>query len=568
MPEIREFPFRIGADPEFNIQMYEYQVHASKLLQKLFHGGEHQLQGSGYKIGDAGNLGWDGHDATAEIRPNPSNSPQQVVDNIGKMFKAIADKTKLFKLSTLSDKSSVGGHVHLELPVAFQNDSKLSVIHKKMGSFFIPLMLGENHINIRLRNKQSYGYLTDYRKEGRADGSVTYEFRAPTAEWLTTPKIALATLAYLATVYNEIINHPASITAMKNIIFRSDKQGKALQELATSNFALLMEVVGDKIKKNIKKFEFYEAYKEEINYILDAKQVLKDKEKCDYDIMRGWELVNKKEPSKKDLLSKTKTNAIMSKMDADAILNLVNVQFNEDMNVAVFANALKQRIVAFNWVPKHNFFLFGMRKGIKDIIAINKKQEIIKGAEQLKTAEDQDVIRLLYSKMSQKLYSRIDISKVQQKNHQESQVLIGLPYEMRSKGDVRKFLETIIDIEKGRNINPVLITKLEVTENPKEQKEAEPTPLENQLNELLGDGRDSERTEGNLHDIMYQDQAEEGSLEEGVDCGADDPFRAAGISVRMRAGNIRGTVTQAARPAPTPAPQPDFDDDDDCDDDD
>ena len=36
----------------------------------------------------------------------------------------------------------------------------------------------------------------------------TYEFRP--SEWMTTPKIALATLSYLAVVYHEIINKPRS----------------------------------------------------------------------------------------------------------------------------------------------------------------------------------------------------------------------------------------------------------------------------------------------------------------------------------------------------------------------
>ena len=55
-------------------------------------------------------------------------------------------------------------------------------------------MISENKTNLNLRIKQHYGELNDFRidkhfnyKDG-TDG-FTFEFRCPSAEWLTTPKI-------------------------------------------------------------------------------------------------------------------------------------------------------------------------------------------------------------------------------------------------------------------------------------------------------------------------------------------------------------------------------------------
>lgn len=438
---MKNLPFKIGADPEYIILLQNKLVPANQLLKNLF---TNSPKGDmGYKVDSAGVLGWDGASATGEIRPSPCNSPLKLVKNIEKLFKHFVNKTELFALSTLSNKAPIGGHIHFELPQNKQGKVSVGTIHKKMMAFYVPVMLGENNMNLRIRNRQNYGRLTDHRS-GEHGGTTTYEFRVPSAEWLTTPKIAEATLAYLSCVYNEIINKPNNLLRYRDFMTKNDAQAKALQELTISNFEALTALICNKVKKAIKTFEYYEHYKEQIDFILTPRKILREKEKVDYNIVVGWKLAHNSNPTKRQLLSEKQLQERATKVDMDSLACLITVQFNPDECVDMFVRAIKHRIVAMNWKLKNNYFLFGLKKGIKEPIVKDKAGRYIFGAEQIKTQMDLYSMNGTFSRMN----SRFRTNNATANNDNKKEIVIGLPYDLRIKQNTRNIIELIHSIEK------------------------------------------------------------------------------------------------------------------------
>ena len=463
----KKFDFKIGADPEFVLTMQGRKVDAKQTMQLIltkkpgFIKDRHEM---GFDIAPFGNLGWDGASSTAEIRPNPSYDPQEVTNNLGGMFKAFTKHIKLCDMSVISEYSPVGGHIHLEVPKGERwSAEKRSQIHKRLASFYLPILIAENKVNLNLRIKQNYGSLKDFRMDERfkyEDGSPgwTFEFRCPSAEWLATPKLANATMAYMGVVYHEIIHHPKNFAKYNDIIYKSDKQGEALQTLAIMEFSLLTESILAKAKKYVRKFEMYESYKEEVEYIFNPKQVIKDKQKANYNIALGWDLIGNTIPKKSEILaSKKKIKNIAQIKDFDTLKGVMNIHYNDDKNVAMFAEALKDRVAAFNWKLKNNYFIFGMRKGIEKIIAKNLKNDYLTGREIIKTALDYQEVEKLFQKMSSKFNSMngiankatLDFGTGKIKDQREQVIMIGIPYMMRVEEDIKEFLNFIWVLEKG-----------------------------------------------------------------------------------------------------------------------
>lgn len=445
----KDFPFRLGCDPEFSILLKDNRIPADRILQTLFK--KEKQQAEGYKIKNAGELGWDGHSITGEIRPSPTYSPQKLVQNIGTLFEAMTKKTQLLELSTNSDKAPIGGHLHFELPNdLIGQETKLKNIHKKMALFYIPVMIGEDLINSRLRLKHGYGKLDDYEtQQSSSNSKYTYEFRCPNAEWITTPKIAQATIAYLATVYNEIINHPENMKKTKDIMIQNEKQIMAIQELALSKYILITKSILNKIKRYIKTFEYYKEYKEEINYIFTPQKILKDKEKTNFEITTGWKLVKKGTPRKKDLMNEKRMRTLAKKISIDEIAGAISVPYNPDDSRCIdFSKALKDRIIAYSWKLKHDYFIFGLRKDIKNYIITNGKNEILIGKD-IKNNADLEKINDIIAKMKMKYKTSTEKGAMNNKEL-ENLILIGIPYEERINLKIKDFISIIHDIENNK----------------------------------------------------------------------------------------------------------------------
>jgi hypothetical protein len=468
--EDKKLNFLIGADPEFALTSQGRKIDARQTLQYLLRGKKEfrempdngRDRTGGFIVGKFGNVGWDNHTATAEVRPEPAETAQGVVNNIAGVFKELIKYTSFFDLSTISEFGPIGGHIHFEIPKGMKLPSdKVHSIHRKLSSFYLPIMLSENKTNLSLRINENYGMLKDYRLEERfryPDGNpgYTYEFRCPSAEWLTTPKIATATMGYLATIWNEIINNPKAFSKLNDIVYKNEKQGMALQTLALMEYDLLTNQILNKTKKYIKDFELYPKYKNEIDYILNPNRVIADKIKADYNIARGWGLANIVIPTKAMIFSsKTKMKELATKGDFDEVKKIISISYNDDTNVALFAENLKDRVAAFNWKLKNNYYIFGMRKGINEIICKNLCGQYFSGRKLVKTILDKKELDRLFEKMTAKFFDTgmiqsntvIDFKTGKPKNTDETSIIIALPYDLRVKEDITPFLELIWNIE-------------------------------------------------------------------------------------------------------------------------
>jgi len=473
----KEFKFKIGADPEFNLELYNKRLDAKQTITNLLKNNKNfESVTEGFKVKDkkSGILGWDGHSSTGEIRPSAENEPSKIVENIGEIYREFSKAGPLFEISTLCRNATVGGHIHFELPEGGEaNPERIKAIHKRMMSLYLPIIMGENKTNLAMRIKGGYGALctgSPYRVEShftRPNGSrgFTYELRCPSAEWTVTPKIATATLSYLGVIYHEIMKHPKKFEeTCKDIIIRTEKQGNAIQELALAEYEPITRAIFNKIKKYVKTFELYEDFKEEIDYILRPHQVLADKQAANFDIKLGWKLVKEaKESPRKVILSEKAFKKRIKEKDLDTMTMLVNVAYNEDSNVDAFAQRLTQTVAAFNWKLSKQYFLYGVRKGINGYVIGNSTKATLIGTDQIKTVKDSEAIDKLVEKMRTKarnilgpegITKRINFKTGKQEQIKKEIITIGIPYEERIEGKTNKLIELIYDIEKGKIKQP------------------------------------------------------------------------------------------------------------------
>lgn len=458
----KKFKFTIGADPEFNIEFNGKRIHAEKIFSKIYSKDkQYKQERDGFtSSGKYGNFGWDGHSATGEIRVAPSKNPAHFASNLKNIIQEMTKNLNNVTYTTLCSSSAVGGHFHFLLPEG-TTDSKVKNIHKKMVPFIIPLIHGENKINQKTRLSSGYGGLDGSSKSDAfrvhviSDKVRTYELRTLTAEWLTTPKLAEATAAYLTVVYNEIINNPDNYSKhSKDIIFSTVDLAMAMQQISLSQFSFVIDNLNKKIKSILKKFELYEEYKDQIEYIFNYKQIIKDKEEVEYDLLKGWIGTKKKEIVTKKAFS-TKKNDI--EVD-ESLLEMVNIYYNKDVNVSMFATETAKRIIALQMKNNKTFFFFGVRKGINERLVISPKGEILLGDGQCKTTSDINALKEIAEKMKNTALSKIPREDGKQIDIMTGKIIerkreiycIGIPYEERQKSPAKSFFELIYDLENDK----------------------------------------------------------------------------------------------------------------------
>lgn len=473
MPEEKKLKFGLGADPEFNIEFDNKKLHAQQTIAEVLknHKKFTVSERGGFELAKHGNLGWDGHSATAEMRPNAANTPAGLVKNIGEILKEFNKTAPCFELSTLCRTGTIGGHIHFEIDAENCNSRQQQAIHRRMISFYLPIIMGECKINLNIRIKGGYGGLcgasTAYRVERKftkpnGNSGYTYELRCPSAEWMTTEKIARSTLAYLAVIYNEIIYHPKKLEKnCKDIILRTDAQGNALQTLALCEYSALTKGIFKSIKKHVQTFELYKQYKEECDYILTPEKVLADKQAVNYDMRLGWGFQTKeKEASKRIILSDKSVKKASKEKDLDTISKFVKIAYNDDMNVEAFAKAISTRVAAFNWKLENNYFLYGLKKGIKNYFISDLTGQIIVGKEGIKTTSDMNAVKTLMDKMNTKaqqylrnyggITNKLNFQTGKIEKIQTKLILIGIPYQDRMDTNTKKLIEYVYNLDKGK----------------------------------------------------------------------------------------------------------------------
>lgn len=456
----KPFPWRMGADPEFTVLLNNKRC-AAKAVFSHFKDVEAKTTNMGFRLDSMkGDIGWDGCNETAEIRPDAANTADELVANIGSLLIPTLGKLPAFDFSTLSLFAPIGGHLHFDLPNEGIDSDHLLRLEKQLVSFYLPVMLSENAVSQAIRLK-SYGKLNDFHTDRTfmvAGKEIhTLEFRAPSAEWLTTPKVALAITAYLSVIWHECRNNPTNVTKWKDIAIKTEKQMDALQTLATSNFTALTAMLMTQIHRAIRTFEFYPVYKREIEWLFNPKNVLKEKERVGYDLARGWGIKKNDSITKEQFLTKKKLVAANKEngLSLDFCASNIMIPFNDDANVKPFATALSERIAAYGWKPKYDYYFYGLKKSSGSVLIANDKKEIALNSNIFATEEEKESAQSAINRMNSRGKERFDSrngiiinSKTGRIEKSDKQLItIGLPQDTRSNLRVKEVLEAIWKVE-------------------------------------------------------------------------------------------------------------------------
>jgi hypothetical protein len=203
----------------------------------------------------------------------------------------------------------------------------------------------------------------------------------------------------------------------------------------------MLKTVTKELKKAISNFEYYPMFREEIEYILSPDKVLKDKVDSGYCINVGWGFQSKNTPNKRMLLSERQIGQALKSVNVDDWLELLKIPYNADNNVKDFIDALKKRVLAFDWMMKNDYYLFGIRKGINHMFAAkidtnSGEVKLIHGSEHIKTTSDKRAINEVFRKVNNAAHGGAD-----------RKILIGLPYEMRFEKDIKPMVALIHQLE-------------------------------------------------------------------------------------------------------------------------
>jgi hypothetical protein len=445
----KNFDFKIGADPEFNILINSMRMNARAILQSLT-----TANSAGVRVNQGGLLGWDGCDATAELRPNPSNNPHKVADNIEKMIRKAHELLAFSRNVTTSERAPVGGHVHLELPKEMLETRTEEMLELRgelareaqivLGNYWLPLLLGEDENNVSMRRGTVYGKLLDCKLKTR-----TLEFRTPTAEWITTRKTAVATLSYLGVVWHEYLNNPESFRENStNFLQEGDTE---LENMLSIDSGQILGLMAKEIASKVRKFKMYQNFKQEVELALNPNRMLKLKRDANYDVYVGWKLEKSEHtPSGKMLRKKLPKNPTAQ---IKKLQYIATPSYNQDRNVSKIAKHIGAVIVNTNWRLINDYYLFGLRKNIEKPVVCDHSLQMLKH-DKIPTVTHDEAWAKLKDTLTKMMEAHEDINgETFNDSHRKKRIMIGIPYDWRNeetpnKLKYREVIELIAEIEK------------------------------------------------------------------------------------------------------------------------
>jgi hypothetical protein len=302
-----------------------------------------------------------------------------------------------------------------------------------------------------------YGKADDIRWETHGGSNntrfSTAEVRGMSAEWLTSPKIANATLAYLGVVWHELLKNNEELIKDRSIL-KTKGHITAVHQMMLSDYKLIENAIVRGLAKTVRQFELYPMFKEEVEFILHPRSVLEEKEKAGWNLGVGWNISKKiTQPTKKTLLSPKNVSDAVKKHNNPSLDNNFTMSYNDDFNVASFASAISERIGALNWRLKNEYFLYGLKKGIEGYAAMDAKTGKFYTApnnhphSETKDSCDRMKSRFLNNNSNS---LKIDPKTGRTRFASHDAIIIGIPYNERADNKTNSLVELIWDIENGR----------------------------------------------------------------------------------------------------------------------
>lgn len=466
-------PYKIGSDPEFLMFYGSRGLDASDIISNFFRNStEVRSADSGYKIENVGVFGWDGASSTGELRPVATDNIEVMVKNIGTMLSKISEKMPFVDLTTLSIGSPIGGHIHLDdflhhldgnrsNGIEVNNQREKTRVVRLMATYLMPVAASDHRVSaINRLNSNNYGKLYDIRFEKKGP-AITAEVRGLTAEWMTTPKIAYATFAYLATVWHELKTRSLELSKDTNIL-RTEEHINQMHKMLLSDYKMIEETFCKHIHKQVKTFALYKQFQEEIDFICNPSLVMKEKERVGWNINNGWSLNTKTvKPTKSVLLGKKAVAQVMKTNDIPDVERHFAIPYNDDYNVAKFSTAISERIASVNWQLKNDYFLFGMMKGVEGYGVMNSAKEFFAiPHNRAHHATNETFERMLSRAHNRNIFrgARIDPKNGSIREPMKNLIIIGIPYKERSVDDTRSLIEIIWKIE-NKKLTPQSINQ-------------------------------------------------------------------------------------------------------------
>lgn len=184
--------FTIGADPEFGCVKYGRIVKAFNYVKR-----DEDLD-----------FGCDGNEITFELRPAPSKSPIQIVNNIRDIFiRQVIKQPEFLKFKWVAGSwhkgYPFGGHVHFGLSSnQINHTDAVAFLDHYVGSCCLLIERKEDAIKRRSNpHGYDYGHMGTMRVQDWG-----FEYR-PMSSWLSSPYISAAMLCLSKTVMYEVMNN-------------------------------------------------------------------------------------------------------------------------------------------------------------------------------------------------------------------------------------------------------------------------------------------------------------------------------------------------------------------------
>ena len=388
----------------------------------------------GLKVEGFGDVGWDGHDATGEMRPKHSDSPLEHVNNISKILEFVNSKTKTAKLAAVNNGDChTGGHIHLGHKTSDIGLQTLNIF----SAFMLALVNADGDKGYALKRISrsgqsipseeftfgSYGSLKDWRSELRGSYHV-YEFRSLTSSWMSTKELAAVTIATAGACFEGLVSlhreSPEKYKALQKRMMPYVNSLLTLQKLSLLDHdGVVFSGIARKIRAEMRNLPTYKKWCKEIERALSPGFQKEQVSKGGSDIVAGWKISN----GSRIPLYRLQKEIKISECDLNDCLSMYAPSFSNDINVTNFAMEIAKAANGLNWSLKKNLRIYGVREGVNAFIIMNGNKEaaVVKNGPGTLTTENLDVA---YTQLK----GRITGSTVASKR---SAVSIGIPFEVR-----------------------------------------------------------------------------------------------------------------------------------------
>lgn len=173
------YKVKLGADPEFEQlkSWNSYSVIPTNIHTYQCDTGEIGVDGAGYQI---------------EFRPDPADTPEEIVDNIGYLFRELT-----VPVSIKGDKYPLGGHIHIGLPSELRGNSLI----RRAVVEILDDFLGRKLLSLSGEARGIYKSLGTYREQPHG-----IEYRPVPSAYLLNPDFAYLVFKIAKNVVETLLN--------------------------------------------------------------------------------------------------------------------------------------------------------------------------------------------------------------------------------------------------------------------------------------------------------------------------------------------------------------------------